>query len=268
MSGRMADEQRRSAVYAGELLAFRAVRAMIELCAVTDGLVRETLGVADPERAQALLDPAELATRTAELRRLYQAHPEVRRLFLTALADVGVDLDRTYWDRLEIRLKPTGDPADVQRLGVHRDTWGSNVYAQTNWWAPIYPITPERGLAFYPDYWSRPLANDSAGWDLHDVRERRRSGAAVAIVPRPTDRVDDAAVLRVAIEPGDVLCFSGAHLHVGVPNRTGVARFNIETRTVDVDDVAAGRGAPNVDGRAPRVAREWFRRVSDGTALS
>ena len=73
--------------------------------------------------------------------------------------------------------------------------------------------------------------------------------------------------MRVAIEPGDLLCFSGAHLHAGVPNHTGVARFSIETRTVDADDVAAGRGAPNVDGAAPRVAREWFRRVADHAPL-
>jgi hypothetical protein len=52
-----------------------------------------------------------------------------------------------------------------------------------------------------------------------------------------------------------------------VPNRSGVARFSIETRTVDADDLAAGRGAPNVDGAAPRVAVEWFHRVSDGAPL-
>lgn len=265
--GRLADEARRAAVYAGELLVFTAVPPMLELCALTDSLIRDALGVQDPERAQARLDSAELAARTAAMRRTYQAHPDVRRLFLAALAHVGVDLDRTYWDRLQVRMVPTGDPPVAGRLGVHRDTWSSNVYAQTNWWAPIYLITPERGLAVYPDHWSRPLANDSADWDLDDVRARRRAGAVVALVPSPTEPVDDAAELRVAIDPGDLLCFSGAHLHAGVPNYTGVARFSIDTRTVDADDVAAGRGAPNVDGAAPRTGREWFRRVADATPL-
>ena len=267
VSGLLADEERRAAVYAGELLIFTAVPPMRELCALTDVLIRDALGVADPERAQLLLEPAELAARTAALGRTYAARADVRRLFLDALAHVGVDLARIYWDRLQARMKPTDDDADTRRLGVHRDTWGSNVYAQTNWWAPIYPITPERGLAFYPDYWSRPLANDSADWDLDEVRARRRAGAPVALVPRPTEPVDDTGELRPAIEPGDLLCFSGAHLHVGVPNRTGVARFSIETRTVDADDVAAGRGAPNVDGAAPRTAWAWFRRPAAGPPL-
>ena len=55
-----------------------------------------------------------------------------------------------------------------------------------------------------------------------------------------------------------MLCFSGAHLHTGVPNHTGEARFSIETRTVDAGDLTAGRGAPNVDGAAPRVAGSGF----------
>lgn len=141
----------------------------------------------------------------------------------------------------------------------------SNVYAQTNWWGPIYPITPGRGLAFYPGYCSRPLANDSADWDLHDIRVRLRAGVPVDLVPHPTAPVDDTHTLRVAIYPGDLLCFSGAHLHAGVPNHTGLARFSIETRTVDTRDLATGRVAPIVDGAAPRVAREWFRPVDVAT---
>jgi hypothetical protein len=265
--GRLPDEARRDAVYAGELLVFTAIPPMRELCVLTDGLIREALDVPDPERAQSRLDSVELTARTAALRRRFGAHPDVRRLFVATLAYVGVDLDHTYWDRLQVRMVPTDDPPVAGRLGVHRDTWSSNVYAQTNWWAPVYPITPERGLAVYPDYWSRPLANDSADWDLNDVLARRRAGAVVALVPSPTEPVDDAAELRVAIDPGDLLCFSGAHLHVGVPNYTGVARFSIDTRTVDAEDFAAGRGAPNVDGAAPRIARDWFRPIAGETPL-
>ncbi len=79
--------------------------------------------------------------------------------------------------------------------------------------------------------------------------------------------MDTRSEMRLAPEPGDLLCFSGAHLHASVPNSTGLARFSVEARTVDVGDVAAGRGAPNVDGAAPRVATGWFRHVLEGTPL-
>jgi ectoine hydroxylase-related dioxygenase (phytanoyl-CoA dioxygenase family) len=80
--------------------------------------------------------------------------------------------------------------------------------------------------------------------------------------------VDTASELRLVIEPGDLLCFSGAHLHASVPNSTGVARFSVEVRTVDAGDVADDRSVPNVDGEAPHVAKDWFRHVDDDTPLT
>ena len=148
------------------------------------------------------------------------------------MESVGVDVRRTCWDLLRLRAFPHSEElseSGIGRLGVHRDTWGSNVSAQTNWWAPIYPLTAGRTIAFYPAYWSRPIENTSADWSLEKVRTARRTGdSSVPLVPKLVEPVDPASELRVAIEPGDLLCFSGAHLHVGVPNSTGVARFSIE----------------------------------------
>jgi len=262
---RLTDEERRTAIYGGELLVYADIEPMHRLCRLTDELVRTILGVADPVRFQFELPPEQIATRLAALRREYRNNAEAKSLFVEALAHIGVDLTYTYWDQLQARVV-MHDIAS--KLGVHRDTWGSNVYAQLNWWAPIYPITTDRGLAIYPTYWAQPLANDSADWDLHQIRAQRRAGAEIALVPLPTEEISDQAEVRVAIEPGDLLCFSGAHLHCGVPNRTGLARFNIDTRTVDVRDFLTGRGAPNLDGAAPRIAQEWFRRVSDDAPLS
>ena len=69
------------------------------------------------------------------------------------------------------------------------------------------------------------------------------------------------------IEPGDLLCFSGAHLHASVPNTTAETRCSMELRTVNADDIESGRGAPDLDGRAPRVPLEWFRSMVDGRPL-
>lgn len=265
ISGPLDDERRRALVYGGDLLVFSDVAPMGELAELTDALIREVLGP-DPVRAQFVLDPDVLAEGVRELQRRYRTHPDAAALFVAALEAVGVDLPRTCWDRLYLRFLGHDDSGG--RLGLHRDTWSSNVYAQTNWWTPIYPITEGRGLALHPGYWSRPLPNDSSAWDLEEVRAGRRAGRPVVLVPEPTEAADTSSEIRMAIRPGDLLCFSGAHLHAGVPNATGVARFSIEVRTVDAGDAAAGRGAPNVDGSAPAVAHGWFRHVTDGTPLA
>jgi hypothetical protein len=270
-SGALEDGLRRELVYGGDLLVFKGVEPMVGLCALTDELIRETLGSLDPVGAQFELNREDYVATVGELQRLYRRHGRAKRLLFAALGSVGVDLRRTCWDWLHLRVLPHGEgEADRRtgRLGIHRDTWASNVYAQTNWWAPIYRISADRTVAFYPGYWSRPVKNTSGDWDLEEIRAQKSRGAPTKpAVPEPSEPVDPASELRVVIEPGDLLCFSGAHLHAGVPNSTGVARFSVEARTVDAEDVALGRGAPNVDGAAPHVALSWFHSVERGTSL-
>lgn len=271
ISAPLDDERRRELVYGGDLLVFKMVEPMAEFCALTDGLIREELGTRDPTRAQFETERDAYLAKIEALQKRFREHAEARRLFSAALERVGVDLGRTCWDWLYLRVLPSGGEyasGRAAKLGFHRDTWASNVYSQTNWWAPMYPITPGRSLAFYPNYWEKPLKNTSGGWDLEEVRARRRAGEPVALVPEPDERVDIASELRLVIEPGDLLCFSGAHLHASVPNWTDLTRFSVEVRTVDTGDAALDRGAPNVDGAAPRVALDWFRRLRDGVPLT
>jgi hypothetical protein len=269
LSGALEDGQRRESIYDGDLLVFKKMPPMEEFCAFTDALIREVFGTTDPVRAQFELDREKYLSRVETLQKRFRKDARAKDLFLAALEHVGVDLRRTFWDWLYLRVSPHGEEHSGRRtakLGSHRDTWSSNVYAQTNWWAPIYPITPGRTIAFYPAYWSSPVENTSGDWDLEEIRSGRSSAP---LVPEPTEPVDTASELRPVIEPGDLLCFSGAHLHASVPNSTGVARFSVEVRTVDARDAAEdGRGAPNVDGEAPRVAKDWFRHVVDGTPLT
>jgi hypothetical protein len=206
----------------------------------------------------------------AELQRRVRGDERVRELVGAALERAGVDPERTYWDKIHLRIVPpaAGD-GQTGTIGVHRDTWGSNVLSQTNWWLPIRPLASERTIAFYPSYWSRPIENTSASWNLDEIRERRHGerDEDIPIVPEPTEPVDTESELRIVIEPGDLLCFSGAHLHASVPNTTAETRCSVELRTVNADDFARGRGAPDLDGRAPQVPLEWFRSMADGRPL-
>jgi len=101
--GPLADRLRRELVYAGDLLVFKGVEPMAELCTLTDELIRETLGTLDPVRAQFELDREDYVTRVGELRKLYRRHGHAKRQFLAALGRVGVDLRRMCWDWLHLR---------------------------------------------------------------------------------------------------------------------------------------------------------------------
>ena len=268
LSGALEDGQRRGSVYGGDLLVFKKVPPMEELCAFANVMIREVLGTRDPVRAQFELDRDEYLSRVEALQKRFRKDDAAKELLLAALGYVGVDLRRTFWDPLYLRVSTHGGEHPGRRtasLGFHRDTWSSNVYAQTNWWAPIYPINPGRTMAFYGEYWDKPLENTSREWDLEEIRAGK---PGIPVVPEPAEAVGTASEMRVVIEPGDLLCFSGTHLHASVPNTTGVARFSVEVRTADGGDAAEGRGAPNLDGEAPRVASSWFRHLRDGTPLT
>jgi len=56
------------------------------------------------------------------------------------LSAIHTDLDETYGDGVVIRVQPPCSGAKGERLEplrAHRDTWGSNLPAQINWWAPL-----------------------------------------------------------------------------------------------------------------------------------
>jgi hypothetical protein len=258
LSGPLLDDRRSELVFRGDLLVFKDVPALADLCSLADSMMPRTLD--------------ELAASVDEVQRRFLADSRTEQCLRTALEQVGVDTTATCWDRFHLRVQlPSSGAgrAGAGTLGAHRDTWASNLYQQVNWWAPLRPITAKRTIALYPGYWQTPLANTSASWDLDEIRTRRSAGDTdVPIVPEPSEPVDVSSEVRIVIEPGDLFCFSGAHLHASVPNSTAEPRLSVEVRTVNVDDVRSGREAPNIDGAAPRVPTGWFRRMTDGTSLA
>ncbi|MBT5351694.1 MAG: hypothetical protein HOL54_08105, partial [Rhodospirillales bacterium] len=114
----------------------------------------------------------------------------------------------------------------------------------------------------------QPVTNTSGEWDYRELLTRRRDGDdSYPLLPVATGPVDDSGAWTCNISPGDLLCFSGAHLHASVPNTTPLTRFSTEVRTVCLDDLNHGRAAPDLDGAAPRQPLEWFNRMADGTPL-
>jgi hypothetical protein len=313
----------RAGVYEGRILVFRQVDAMVELCRVVEALVSGYVaeagqcGVAsggdDGEAAAAAAaavsgtaTEATAATETTaavvqravdadadammELCSRYEASEEVDGLFREALHQVGVDPASTLWDRVRLRVVPSGaaedDVSDVRQgtgrfsstLPLHRDTWGSNLHAQCNWWAPLLPLAAGRTLNLYPAHFAVPLPNTSSAWDYGELKRRRRRGEGypqLAMLEVDALTGDQRAAMLtdtapLLVNPGDLVVFSGAHLHGSALNGTGVARMSTEVRTVNYADWAAGRGAVNIDGEAVGgqvPGLEWFRGMASRKRL-
>ncbi len=266
-------------IYAGPILLLEGLAPQARVVAFTRQFLEDRFHPHVPGEIHRHLSHERQVEEFAAATRDYARSAEAKRLWRDLFAAVGLDAAATVRDRLHLRFQPH-QPQDeplvrtrsTATVRFHRDTWGTNLYAQVNWWAPVYPITAGRTMAMYPQLWSQPLRNSSPGFDFAKVLEQSRSGVNVAAtdggIPKLLEEVPAALGLPVTIDPGTVIAFSAAHAHTGVPNHTGLTRISLETRTLFLEDFCAGRGAPDVDGHAPWMAPALFRRVSDGVILT
>ena len=266
-------------LYAGAIIRFGDLAAMQHLVAHARRFVEDRLAPHGPVHIHEALDREALAIALAEVQRAFSRDDEAKRLWRALFEEAEFDPEDTARDRLLIRFQPPvpaeGGPHRARStgtVGFHRDSWGTNLYAQVNWWAPVYPITHERTFAFLPALFDQPIPNDSADFDLAEVMARGRetgpAGDRGKMAPAPLPGSSVAAGEPVVIEPGEVIAFSAQHAHVGVPNRGALTRISLETRTLRLGDLQAGRGAPNVDGKAKWIAHGLFRRLSDSEPLT
>ncbi len=265
------ETERNTRLYRGELIVFRGFDAMVQL---TDQLRAHCIRYfgSDPTQVHHTMSSSEIEQANEALRTVIRKDSDVDLAWRQVLSAIHTDLDETYGDSMVIRVQPPRSGAQGERtqpLCAHRDTWGSNLPAQVNWWAPLYETTPERTLAIFPGFFARIVENNSADWDFQEMVQahRTKSASGYPLLPTATEAPNWDDALVVSLLPGDLLCFSGAHLHASVPNTTSLTRLSFETRTVNRRDMAAGSGAPNVDGSAPFMTAQIFRNLISGQKL-
>jgi hypothetical protein len=266
------DEIRRERLYHGDIFIFSPRASSIALCGFAREMIQEAFGSIDPREAQYEMPVEQYVAIVAPLKPRFIHHPESKRLIREILEDTGINPETTYLDVPRLRMV-TSDGYLTSGVGYahhpHRDTWYSAPPAQINWWLPIYRIEAENSMAFHPAYWERPVRNGSRRFNYYQWNAAGRAEAARHITsdtrdqPRPEEPVELEPAIRFVTEPGGMILFSGAHLHSTVPNTSGVTRYSIDFRTVDINDAKARHGARNVDSECTGTSLRDFRRATD-----
>lgn len=265
------EAERNARIYRGELIIFRDFDAMVQLTDLLRAHCIDYLGNHPASASQSMLS-SEIEQAAESLRAAIRKDNKLDLAWRGVMSAINTDLDETYGDGAVVRIQPPCAAAKGERiepLRAHRDTWGSNLPAQINWWAPLYDTTPERTLAIFPGLFTQAIKNNSAGWDFQEMVKAYRSNNSLGypLLPTATGAPSWEDALLINLLPGDLLCFSGAHLHASVPNTTSLTRLSFETRTVNRSDLIAGLGAPDVDGSAPFITHQMFRHLLNGKKL-
>jgi hypothetical protein len=265
------DAERRDHLYGGEIFVFSPTPSSRGLVDFAREMLETAFAPHDPRRIQEHQTAEKVAATLAELKPRFIHHPRCKELVPKILDELGCDLGKTFFDVPRMR---SAYPSDFLRSGIayafhpHRDTWYSAPMCQLNWWIPVYPLHPSNTMAFYPRYFHEPVKNSSETYNYYEWNTKNRATAAqhvksdTRVQPRPQQELDPVTV-RLLPPPGAIVVFSGAQLHETVENTSGLSRYSIDFRTVHLDDVAARKGAPNIDSRCTGTTMRDYLRASD-----
>ncbi len=266
------DEAWRQMIYDGGIIILSTPSEMLALVEHTRGMIEDAFAPLDPQRAHEHLTVERCVEILSKLKPSYIHHPRTKELVRAVLSSFGCSRDKTYQDVPRLRC---AFPKNYLTTGIayahhpHRDTWYSAPACQFNWWAPIYEFVAENGMAFHPRYWNRGVKNGSRDFNYYRWNAESRKNAAqhigkdTRVQPHAEEPLELEPEIRFIVPPGGVIVFSGAQLHSTVPNTTDMVRWSIDFRTVNIDDVAGKRGAPNADSAATGTSLRDFLRVTD-----
>ncbi|MGH8867210.1 MAG: hypothetical protein ACRDYU_04350 [Actinomycetes bacterium] len=268
----MPEDERRARLFTGDVFVFSASPAVHALVDFARGMIEEAFGGLDPRTAQYTLPVEDYAALLAKLKPEFIHHPRSKECIAEILAAHGADVSSTYFDVPRMRSSTSDDyltSGIAYAFHPHRDTWYSAPMMQLNWWMPIYEVEPRNVMAFHPRYFDQPVANGSATYNYYEWNRTSRADAARHLTkdtreqPKPEQPVELHPQIRVIPPVGGFMLFSGAQFHSSVPNDSGRTRFSIDFRTVQIDDVTAHRGAPNVDSSCTGTTMRDYLRASD-----
>jgi hypothetical protein len=268
---RIADEQRRQAIFAGDTFYYVAKPHSRAFTDFAWQLIKEAFAPLQPEQAQFELTVERFVEILAPLKTRFTHHPEAKVLLRALLEERGCDPQETYFDVPKLRVVTHGGylTAGVgYAYKAHRDTWYSCPPSQVNWWTPISEITERCAFVIHPRYFGQVVPNNSADFDAYRWNADGRKNAAqfTSTDPRPHPHLQGKLDLDWQVilgGPGSLILFSAQHLHATVPNDAGRTRFSIDFRTVNAADIRAQRGARLVDASCTGTTLRDFLRASD-----
>jgi hypothetical protein len=270
------DPIRRQRLFEGQIFVFSPRPSSHALIEFARSMIQGAFGSLDPLTAQYSMSVEQYVAIVAPLKPAFIHHPETRKLLRAVVQELGCELEKTYVDVPRLRMV-TSDGYLTSGVGYahhpHRDTWYSAPMAQLNWWLPIYEFEAESSMAFHPRYWSEAVENGSAEFNYYEWNSQGRKQAAQHVKtdsrkqPKPKQEIELEPQVRIVCPPGGIILFSAAQMHSTIPNTSGRTRYSIDFRTVSIEDLAMGSGAPNIDSFPTGTSLRDFVRGDDFAAV-
>ena len=270
------DGERRRRLFGGDVLIYTQVPEIAAFAAYTREMITELFAPHDPLTISTVYSPEELADMLIEFKPRWIHDPRSMEHVRTIARALGCEPGKIHADVPKLR---TAFPQGGLSTGIayafqaHRDTWHAAPKAQINWWMPVWPVAENNIMEFYPHGFGAQVENNSEIYNYYEWNEVNRKQAAqhVRSDTREQPKLQTEIVrneLKLVVPNAGLILFSGAQLHETVPNTSGLARYSVDFRTVHIDDVRAGVGAPVADVACTGTAMRDFKRMTDGASFT
>jgi len=182
----------------------------------------------------------------------------IKKKFSSLVSKIGLNTSSTFMDKITIRFSPKSGDKTIGNLSpteAHRDTWASNITNQINFWFPLHNVTKKNSIFFVPYYFARKIPNNSKTWSFSLYKKKKDYPS----VPTTKKEIKDKDMVRFKLSKGQVICFSGHHLHGSMVGTK--ERINLETRTVSSNDDEQYSVPRNVDSESRVIKKKWFKNL-------
>lgn len=249
-----------SLVFSGEIIVFENSIFINKIIETTRYHFNKIFGVS----LEGFFDNRDNLTFEAKERFFFQLQKKIKKCsainnyFSNFLDEIGFDIKYVFKDQYSIRYSPKLYRKPFGKLKPappHRDTWASNLFDQINFWFPIHKISAGNSIYLVPKYFNKKIENNSKSWSFENFKKKDDYPSA----PFTKINIQESEKLSFKIDKGDIICFSGHHLHGSLQNKK--ERINLETRIIYKSKLNKIIIPKNYDSNSNVVKKKWFRNI-------
>ena len=184
--------------------------------------------------------------------------------FIFFLEELGFKTQYVFKDQYSLRYSPKIFGKSFGKLKPappHRDTWASNLFNQINFWFPIHKISATNSIYIVPKYFKEKVENNSKEWSYESFKKKDDYPS----VPYAKINIKDEEKQSFQIDKGNIICFSGHHLHGSLQNQKD--RINLETRIIYTSKSKDIIEPKNYDSENKIIKKNWFKNIHTNKLL-
>ncbi len=226
----------------GDIHIFRNTQSLEKITNYSKKIIKKHFnGFSDVQKAQENVKVKDYVEIIMKIKNEFTNSDETNVMVQNMLKELNLQNEDIFFDKPKIRIVTYNKYLESGAGYVfkpHRDTWYAGPKSQLNFWFPIFDIDPNSTFVIYPNYWNKAILNSSKDFDYQNWKDKFRFTASQHIKsdtrnhPIPLEEVDRNNEFRVDCNSGDLIIFSGCHLHGTIPNISNKTRFSIDLRVL------------------------------------